>query len=207
MRSRKIPAPHSMSSRNFLQNPSGPLSDSTHYLICHSSTALTNVQDDLNIMLDNQRMQCTSKLGEMLSLPRNTQDESDKILICEISVASVTAIACNILMQRSDRQAVASCVRAGRRSAAKWSGLLAVSKRGAYFAMYHGALTMLEAECEPRALATRHATKGIPFIIESRKRFSSRLGSKSLTSARSGVKILPQELANFLGDHHFTPPA
>ena len=39
-------------------------------------------------MLDNQRMQCTSKLGEMLSLPRNTQDESDKILTKKIGVAS-----------------------------------------------------------------------------------------------------------------------
>ena len=33
-------------------------------------------------------MQCTSKLGEMLSLPRNTHDESDKNLMEMISIAS-----------------------------------------------------------------------------------------------------------------------
>jgi hypothetical protein len=39
-------------------------------------------------MLDDQRMQCTSKLREVLSLPCNTQDESDKILMKAISVPS-----------------------------------------------------------------------------------------------------------------------
>jgi hypothetical protein len=33
-------------------------------------------------------MQCISKLGEMLSLSRNTQDESDKTLMKMISIAS-----------------------------------------------------------------------------------------------------------------------
>ena len=34
------------------------------------------------------KMQCTSKLGEMLSLSRNTQDRSDKTLMKMISIAS-----------------------------------------------------------------------------------------------------------------------
>ena len=94
MRSRKIPSPHSTVFRKLLQNPYGALSGSTYDLFSHSSTALAKFQHRLNIILDDQWTQCTSKLGEMLSLRRNTRDESDQNLIETISFASGAAIAC-----------------------------------------------------------------------------------------------------------------
>ena len=94
MRSRKIPAPHSSCIPETPTKFLATLIGSMHHLICHCLTALANFQDHLDIVLDDQWMQCTSELGKMLSPSRHTQDESDKTLMKTISVTSDIAIAC-----------------------------------------------------------------------------------------------------------------
>ena len=88
MRAAKYRLLIALSSGNALQNPYGPLSRSTHYLFATPQLRSRISKTASTLFSATNKMQCTSKLGEMLSLSRNTQDEFDKTLMKMISIAS-----------------------------------------------------------------------------------------------------------------------